>query len=178
MRLSPKALSLVVFTTWIGTCLFTFWWFQFRHIGSFENNLATFDGSELSQFHLRPADNMGAIVVHFIDPDCPCSRFSIPHVEDLEQKFAGIAEFRTQSSVSALPKNLRIPATPAVAIWNKEGDLAYFGPYSGGAICGTGSDFVATVFNQLQNGVNPQWINLDAVGCFCPHGDNNKVAML
>lgn len=169
---SRKVLAGLVFVVWIGVSVTAFWWFQFKHLGNFENQLATFDGAELAQLQLLPIANHHAVVVHFIDPECPCTRFSLPHIEELERKLADRVDFR---SASTLGTTLQIPATPAVAIWSEAGELAYFGPYSGGAICGTGNDFVTSVFKQLQAGTNPKWFNLDAVGCFCPSQSIPKV---
>lgn len=173
MHWSKKSLAFVTFAVWIGASATAFWSFQFKHLGSFENNLATFDGKDLAQLQLVPDNGRDAVVVHFIDPDCPCTRFSLPHISDLEHKLAGHIDFRPATTLANA--TFTIPATPAVAIWSKSGELAYFGPYSGGDICGSGDDFVTSVVNQLQAGTNPKWFNLDAVGCFCPHAKTAKV---
>jgi hypothetical protein len=63
---------------------------------------------------------------------------------------------------------LGIPASPAAAVFNHEGQLAYFGPYSEGAACLTGNgDFVEQVLDKLLAGERPQQINTAAFGCFC-----------
>ena len=63
---------------------------------------------------------------------------------------------------------IAVPASPAVAIWDEHGKLAYFGPYSSGLVCGQGDDFVSRVMVRLTQKQNPEWINMLGVGCFCP----------
>lgn len=163
-----------IFAVWISVSLAAFWWFQFKDIGNFENALASFDGTELAKLQMQPLSGRQALVVHFIDPDCPCSRFSRPHIEELERELSDRVEFRSASRLKS-SMAFSVPATPSVAIWSESGELAYFGPYSGGAICGSGDDFVTSVFKRLEAGTNPKWLNLDAVGCFCPVKTRSKV---
>ena len=71
-----------------------------------------------------------------------------------------------------------VPATPAVMVFDQRGQLAYFGPYSGGVVCGSGEDFVANTVSALAKGVNPGWINQESVGCLCPRLSQPQVALL
>jgi len=140
-----------------------------------------------------------ATLVHFWDPACPCSRFNEAHVRDLiaAYRHKGIgfvvvahaaadvaahavirraaAAFGDQvplviqraSTAMVLP-----PSSPATAIFAADGELAYFGPYSVGAVCTTGSGaFVETVLNRLLRGDNPRQVNTLAFGCFCNWND-------
>lgn len=176
MKKPQTHFALVVFVSWLCGAAFAFWWFQFQYVNAFDNQLATFNGEQLKQLHLLPGGNKSALVVHFVDPDCPCNQFSRPHIEDLEAKLATTTEFSVRRIQAIDSRQLRLPATPAVAIWSESGELAYFGPYSSGAICGSGDDLVVKVVNDLHRGINPQWINLDAVGCFCPLRDTPETS--
>ena len=60
-----------------------------------------------------------------------------------------------------------VVATPAVAVIEADGSVAYFGPYSAGAVCGEGEDLLKTVVKQLQENQNFAWFNLLSYGCFC-----------
>lgn len=148
------------------------WWFQFRHIGSFDEYWASFNGQALSELPFKP-DQGDALVMHFVDPSCPCSRFTASHIESLEAdldadiEFVYISPDTSEASVLEQLQQIGLPAGPAVAIWDKSGALAYFGPYSSGAFCGEGTDFVRTTLSSLEQQHNPQWINQEAVGCFC-----------
>lgn len=171
------ALALIIFLIWAMGIGGSFWWFQFRHITTFDNYWASFSGESLINAKIFPAKG-NALVVHMIDPNCPCSRFSVSHIVDLEAKHGSYAEFIHLNAIAAddnrreLLQSLSIPASPAVAIWDKFGELAYFGPYSGGNFCGQGLDFVATVLSSLEEENNLNWINQEAVGCFCPWSES------
>ena len=150
--------------------LYCFWWFQFRHISEFSEYWVTFKGSDsLVDAKVLPSDR--PLVMHFIDPKCPCSRFTIPHLAKLKSEFSHIAEFvhyeSREFSARVKTEHFDVPAGPSVAIWSKLGELSYFGPYSGGAVCGQGEDFVARILTSLEAGGTPHWINQEAVGCFC-----------
>jgi Domain of unknown function (DUF6436) len=158
-----QAFAVLLLAVWLGISSLTLWWFQFRHISAFDRYWASFDGQLLNDIYLPP--DMGlARVVHFIDVDCPCSRFSKRHIQTLEAHFSDRVQFQYKQEV---PQDLWVPASPSVAVWDKHGKLAYVGPYSGGNLCGEGADFVSMTLNSLEQGFNPKWINSEAVGCFC-----------
>lgn len=161
-----------VLVVWLVASAVTLWWFQFRHISRFDEHWVTFKGSQIfASVQLGAIENY--LVVHFVDPKCPCSRFSVGHIADLETRLGGRVEFvdyrRMGLSDARLRplKNIAVPAGPAVGIWNKSGQLSYFGPYSGGAVCGEGEDYVTRIIDSLDDGGEPQWLNQEAVGCFC-----------
>lgn len=133
-----------------------------------------------------------ATVLHFWDPDCACSRFNEAHVEQITASYAAMGvrflvvdrraspaqgpdlydAFGQHVERYAAPlqplEQLAIPASPAAAVFDREGRLAYFGPYSEGAACLTGNgDFVEQVLDKLLAGERPQQINTAAFGCFC-----------
>jgi len=76
----------------------------------------------------------------------------------------------TLSALQPLPEltgSAQIPASPAVAIWDRQGQLAYFGPYSEGAVCTSSNSFIEPILDALiaEHPVNAS--NTLAVGCFC-----------
>jgi len=165
-------LALGILIAWLCLCATLFWWFQFRHINHFEDYWASFQGETFKKNRIQPTQGY-AVVIHFIDNSCPCSRFAEPHISDLELQYGNDVEFIRFGSgemnrLTPIDLNqLRVPASPAVAIWDQKGDLAYLGPYSGGVTCGQGTDFVALTLENLKERQNPQWFNQESVGCFC-----------
>ena len=139
-----------------------FWMFQFRYTSYW----VSFQGSEFQ--HLTMATTRQATVVHFVDPDCVCSKFSEQHIQRLEQEWPNVV---FQSVSTEVPTELgrrfegMVPASPAVAMWDPTGALTYFGPYTAGEICGEGEDLLSKALASPKNG---QWLNQEAVGCFCP----------
>lgn len=167
-----QTIAFIVLVIWLVSSAFAFWWFQFQHMESYDNYAASFDGELLSQSELKPKQGY-ALVIHFIDPDCPCSRFSKKHIQDLESHFGPDVEFVSFTNKSLEDQyrprfsQLSVPASPAVAIWDRKGKLAYMGPYSSGNLCGQGRDFVKKVLGSLEDNINPFWINQNSIGCFC-----------
>ena len=59
---------------------------------------------------------------------------------------------RTLSSlktITILPGSEQVPASPAVAIWDRSGKLAYFGPYSEGLTCNSSNSFIEPILKAL-----------------------------
>jgi len=153
--------------TWLCAMVFAFWWFEYRHWQLFDAKNVLFNGQQLSLLQQRLTPSPITTVVHFSDDTCPCSRYSEPHIQKLQPLLKKARQI-TLGPKDALMKNVFIPATPSVAVWDAQGELAYFGPYSSGMMCGSGQDFVSRVMDSLANTKNPKWINTAAVGCYCP----------
>ena len=162
-------------------------WFQGRYIRAFSDQTALFAGDVLS----LPAELSGPgpiRVVHFWDPACPCNVGNQQHLAELIERFAsrGVSFYAVQKpgSTGHLPKTLEalqpleqlpgsenLPASPAVGIWNADGRLVYFGPYSEGASCTSGNSFIEPVLEALAEGRTVSATNTLAVGCYCPWSD-------
>jgi hypothetical protein len=168
---------------WLAAMLAAFWWFQVRYIRPFEPRTELFSGSQL-----RLPDELagpGPIrLVHFWDPACPCNVGNQQHLGELVARFAaqGVQFYsvRKAGSQGQLPDSLQalrplaglagsegLPASPAVAIWDREGRLAYFGPYSEGALCTSGNSFIEPILEALAAGRRVRAESNLAVGCFC-----------
>lgn len=136
-----------------------------------------------------------AYLVHFWQPDCSCNRFNQTHVNDIankyqeknfqlvtivrphpdysDQQIINMAKEQFGSNViidhqKLLTGAARIPATPAAAVLDKTGKLAYFGPYSDSTFCGVGGTaFVERVADLLVQGEVTSLLNTMVFGCFC-----------
>ncbi|KAE8236751.1 hypothetical protein A4X03_0g9338, partial [Tilletia caries] len=69
--------------------------------------------------------------------------------------------------IDELPGSANLPASPAVAIWDGQGQLAYFGPYSEGLTCSSSNSFIEPILEALAEGRKVDASNTLAVGCFC-----------
>ncbi|WP_449430675.1 DUF6436 domain-containing protein [Pseudomonas putida] len=169
-------------------CAATLWWaydnFQSRYLRPFDNQATLFDGSQLR----LPAELAGPgpiRVVHFRDPACPCNVGNQQHLGDLVSHFAGQdvtfhvlekpgshgqlpADLSALQAIANLPGSEHLPASPAVAIWDRQGNLAYFGPYSEGAVCNASNSFIEPILKALIQGRQVTASNTLAVGCYCP----------
>ncbi|WP_439887105.1 DUF6436 domain-containing protein [Pseudomonas sp. MBLB4123] len=162
-------------------------WFEGRYLRPFDERAALFSGAEL-----RLPDELagpGPIrLVHFWDPACPCNVGNQQHLGELIDQFAprGVAFYAVQKAGSrgrlpagleklqalpTLPGVAHIPASPAVAIWDRSGRLAYFGPYSEGLTCNASNSFIEPILEALAAGRAVDASNTLAVGCFCDWSD-------
>jgi hypothetical protein len=172
--------ALAIIAIWLIVSGIAFWWFQVKHISTFDTHFFEFNGELLQRSQILSTASQPT-VVHFVDPSCPCSDRARTHIQELEQEFAESARFYRWPDVpdvltDVITRAKVPPATPSVAIWANDGKLAYFGPYSSGVYCGDGTDFVFTTLELLQKGNNPEWINHDALGCYCAHSDPHAKA--
>jgi hypothetical protein len=166
-------LPMLIICLWFIAMAFSFWWFEYRYWQFFADAKVTFDGQVLEELlnkvneNEKDMANRKVTVVHFTDGNCPCSSYSRAHIKNLQGVLAQSRQITANPS-DGFMKDVAIPATPSVAVWDESGKLAYFGPYSGGTLCGQGEDFVSRIMGELQQQRNPQWINMLGIGCYCP----------
>lgn len=150
-------------------CGFLFWWFDYRFWGAYPSQVIQFDSAAIKKLYsiLKPSTSNFALVVHFVDDSCPCEAYRKAHVMNIDAILSNVDNILvTQNEAKQL--GFAVPASPSVAVWDQQGELAYFGPYSSGMTCGQGFDFVTMTFEKLQMGNNPKWVNTQGFGCFCP----------
>ncbi|WP_149865476.1 DUF6436 domain-containing protein [Catenovulum maritimum] len=105
-------------------------------------------------------------VFHISDEDCSCNRLAEPHKAELDSWFKDKG-FQTSELPLAVLKSL-LPASPAVIVFDKNGQLTYLGPYSSGYLCNKENSVVElAVAPSLQIDDLPAVINSQAQGCFC-----------
>lgn len=185
-RKTRTFLSAALFALWLALIAIAYWYAEVRWWRPFvTEELAIFNGETLRELPPALANTGKVIVIHFLDDSCPCTRFTRSHLDALQGKLNNTRQFvlrrdsgkapnlpqttamTTVPTAYALTLGQYIPASPAVGIWDAQGKLAYFGPYTSGPVCGTGTSFVETALQVLKRGENPGFINTDATGCFC-----------
>jgi hypothetical protein len=183
-RSTRKTLFVLLLLTLWGLAMLAAWrWYEARYLRSFSEQTALFYGEQLR----LPAELAGPgpiRLVHFWDPACPCNVGNQQHLAELIGHYGplGVRFFAVQKpgSKGQLPATLsnlerlagfdgseQLPASPAVAIWDREGTLAYFGPYSAGATCTSSNSFIEPILEALAAGRRVNASNNLAVGCFC-----------
>ncbi|HLD68554.1 MAG TPA: DUF6436 domain-containing protein [Pseudomonas sp.] len=176
-------LASLLAVAWVLAMLAAYWWYQVRYIRPFSEQTALFSGEML-----RLPDELagpGPIrLVHFWDPACPCNVGNQQHLAELLQRFGPLgvefhavqkpgsrgqlpATLQALKPLASLPGAGELPASPAVAIWGRDGQLAYFGPYSEGASCTSSNSFIEPILEALQEGRRVTATHNLAVGCFC-----------
>jgi len=179
--MAPRTqLTLIAYGFFVILVFAGIWWFRFvwltqQSVKAYTSTAASFSVSEHLESLNFTSTMAKALIVHFIDPQCPCSRYSLPFIEKLESEYRNTVD---QIRVSAenpgihfpqAVKNLRslLPASPATAIWNTQGELVYFGPYSTGAYCGEGQDMVRYILDLLASKQAVLWVDQESQGCMC-----------
>ncbi len=177
-----KLLTTLFVLAWLAAMLAALWWFQSRHIRPFSPSTALFGGAQL-QLPQELAGPGPIRLVHFWQPSCPCNAGNQQHLAELMERFAGDVQFyhvqkagtkgqlakplQAMQAIESMPGGETLPASPAVAIFDHTGQLAYFGPYSEGAICTSSNSFIEPVLDALQQGRPVAAANTLANGCFC-----------
>lgn len=169
--------------------VFVFWHFMYRDIGRFsadDERLASFDANALAAF--SPGAPQGrAHVVHFWNPDCACNRFNRTHTLSIMEGYRplgvtfSVAVPHPRHQESALQRfpqakevivaaDINRTSSPASAVFDALGQLVYFGPYSEGAFCADedGTPVELMLDELLNTGRTTPWLNLAAIGCYCP----------
>nr|WP_303637107.1 DUF6436 domain-containing protein [Stenotrophomonas sp. 704A1] len=170
-----------------GVAVALWQYFGYGEQSTFAEQAIVFDDAQLRLPAALAGDTGRIRVVHFWDPACAvCNRETGAHLSYLISMYrrAGIDFYavRRPGTQGELPTPLRdkvihlatiegiehIPASPAVAIWDRSGHLAYAGPYSIGMVCNSANSFVEPLLDRLVRGDTVRPKGLLAVGCYCP----------
>ncbi|BBP80679.1 MULTISPECIES: DUF6436 domain-containing protein [unclassified Pseudomonas] len=180
-------LGLILVALWLVAMAVAFWWFEGRYLRPFDQRAAVFSGANL-QLPAALAGEGHIRLVHFWDPACPCNVGNQQHLAELLERYGprGVDFYRVRKpgsegnlpanlqalrEIEALPGSEQLPASPAVAIWDRQGHLAYFGPYSEGLTCNSANSFIEPVLEALMADRPVEASNTLAVGCFCAWAD-------
>ncbi|MBT8767796.1 DUF6436 domain-containing protein [Metapseudomonas boanensis] len=181
---SPKTLlSCLLVVACIAATFAAYRWYETRYIRPFNPQATVFSGENL-QLPVNLAGPGPIRLVHFWDPACPCNAGNQQHLAELIERFVaqGVEFYAVQKPGSSghLPPTLQalqplkevpgadqVPAVPAVGIWDKDGHLAYFGPYSEGAVCNSANSFIEPVLEALIANRPVAAAGTLASGCFC-----------
>ncbi|KWR83860.1 MULTISPECIES: DUF6436 domain-containing protein [Pseudomonas] len=184
MSLNRKVvLAGVLIVAWLGILFAAFWSFQGRYLRSYPDTTQLFDGQAL-QLPAQLAGPGHIRVVHFWDPECPCNVANQQHLASLIKRFEpqGVDFYAyrkpgTQGRLASelwglkplpeFPSPPPIAASPSVAVWDRDGKLAYFGPYSEGATCTSANSFIEPVIQALIEGRQVKSPSTLATGCYC-----------
>jgi hypothetical protein len=138
-----------------------------------------------------------------VDPTCSCSEATIEHLQtlatELNERRVEVTLILPRESAQAgqsLAEALRsdhgievrltnpesvnalIPSSPAAVLLNADLDLIYYGPWSAGAACVSGtSGFVESALKVLGDESPLAVINRSAVGCYCDWHSFESVTM-
>ncbi len=208
-RISKRsAVAWTVVSVWLAGTAYAFWSFELKQQRPFESaRTVLFDSGARARsaeiwFREAVAPQLGgtgarlATVVHVYAANCPCNRFTHPHLARIVSGYqhrgvsfvaavqgpaATAADLTSAADLAALQRvELRgrrdlawIEATPAALVFDAAGTLVYFGPYSDSARCGASGGLVERVLDRMLGGQAPRPQPFYGGGCFC--SDTHKV---
>lgn len=127
--------------------------------------------------HLKPDLNMGSPwFVRFRQADCRCEHL-VDAYHQLQTSLLQRQEYQvvtlerddiTRLAQTELPELMQwISSTPAVLVLDRQGRLAYFGPYHQEGICNSENSYLEPVLQAVEEGRPVNIINTLVFGCFC-----------
>jgi len=205
-----SAYAWAVVSVWLAGTAYAFWSFELQQQRSFESaHTVLFDSGSRARSaeawfravvapELGPESGHVATVVHVYSANCPCNRFTHPHLARIVAGYAhrGVSFVTAvRGSVSAAggdgglaaavgPAGLQqvelgargdlawIEATPAALVFDAAGRLVCFGPYSDSARCGDSGGLVERVLERVLGGQTQQLQPFYGGGCFCSRENN------
>jgi hypothetical protein len=182
-----------VVSLWLAGTAYAFWSFEFKHQRAFESGRTVlFDSGARAHsaeewYRSAIGGQAAATVVHVYAANCPCNRFTHPHLAKIiagyqQRGVRFVAATRSGGAPLdglqqvALPSGGElawIEATPAALVFDADGRLIYFGPYSDSARCGDSGGLVERVLDRMLAGHAPHPQPFYGGGCFC--GPENRI---
>ncbi|EAT12757.1 hypothetical protein HF888_13240 [Bermanella marisrubri] len=162
--LTNRQLSFLILL-WIAACVLVVWWFEYRHWSTWQQQLALFSDEQIESLKPVVTEPSKITVMHLRSESCPCTVYQDAHIAQLQSTLKETHQL-TLSGDQLNDLGLLV-ATPSVVIWDDQGKLVYFGPYSSGAVCGQGIGFVERTLQEIERGYPPDWLNTKGIGCFC-----------
>ena len=199
-------LSLLI-GAWLLLTLAGLWWFQQQNVRPFvsiHDDPAFWQAPATGQLLLPllqafpPPASTQVTLLHFWNPDCLCNQISQRHFDGLIRAFEPqalriivvapatatddqLARFRElngrRMSVIRAPAELRIPASPGLALFGPDMRMGYYGAYGFGALCTVANDdFFPNIVRTLRHDSYGPFVNVAGNGCFCawPTGANTS----
>jgi len=155
-----------------------------------------FDAVDASQVERWYRSNIGVepragaaakfTLIHLYNPACRCNRFTEPHLKRLIERYQArgvrflAAPARAYAATAKTPFELPairsedgalaragVNSSPAALIFDADGRLLYYGPYSDSAWCGSAGALVEPVLDRAFSGLAPVMGLRASRGCFC-----------
>lgn len=188
---------------WLGLILITIgglFWYNF-YVYSLptpvpKNYVAVSTGRTVQIGSGIKRDPKKPLLLHFFNPECPCSKFNIKHFKELVQEYSSRADFvvvllneKKFTTVQVAEKfDLSVPvvadpalavkcgvySTPQAAIIDASGKLFYRGNYNSSRYCtDTKTEYARIALDALFKNQSPSQNNplaVTAYGCSLPKG--------
>jgi len=189
--------SWIVLIAWLASSAAAFWYFELGEWRPFAAEsiqpFASADAALAEQWfrsNVAPGSASGAPVritlIHLYNPQCRCNRFTEPHLQRLKERYQSRGVRFLAAAAPHSPAIARAPldmplirskdgmlaaagvdTAPAALIFDNDGRLLYYGPYSDSAWCGSAGTLVDTVLDRALSGAKTMTGISATRGCFC-----------
>jgi|ERR1043165_5173869 thiol-disulfide isomerase/thioredoxin len=193
-----KALVISWLVLLFGVISYTFWYNEWKYTLPTpvpQNYVAVPAGTPLNLASVVPVNENRPAFIHFFNPDCPCSRFNIPHFNSLVKKYGDRIDFsvvvvnkKKEYSAEEIQSkfDLTVPvsfdtaiagkcgvySTPQAVLLDKDHNLYYRGNYNKARYCTDKNSMFAQIAidSLLQNQTKPSFspLAVKAYGCSLP----------
>jgi len=180
----------IVVSAWLSGMAIAFWYFEFQPQRSFAAPGFAVAGNPQQREVARrwfqdlvgisPANARAVTVVHVYRDGCDCNRFTDRHLAEIEARFRddGVRFMRISSGEAAADGMPGwVDSLPAAFVFDADGALLYFGPYSDAAWCGRSGALVEGVIERALQGVPPLPPATTRWGCFCESNGNRGMEL-
>lgn len=197
-----NAWLMALIIVWLLATSAALWWFQSQSVRPFidtEDDVRFWQAQQVNALlqplltQLPSPNAQQVTLLYFWNPDCLCNQLSQRHLDDLLKRFSAeqlrvvavtpanisqtlISEFKRLNGerieLMSAPSSLPLPSSPALALFDAEHQLGYFGAWGFGALCTVASDdFFPNIVRALQQDGYGPFANVAGSGCFCawPH---------
>ena len=188
-RSGPLAvLSWVLLIVWLGSSAATLWSMEVRDSRADDVDTAGVEAWYQSNYG-TPSQTGGPFkltFVHLYNPDCRCNRLVDPNLKRLVERYQSrgvqflAAPTHALDADAAAPLHLPtlsakrgtlaaagVKSAPAALIFDVNGRLMYYGPYSDSAWCGSTGSLVESVLDRALSGLATLKRPRASPGCSC-----------
>lgn len=174
--LNKKLVTYLLLLSWLVISLAGLYLFSAARIVSFDPQNSLMISAMDKDFDQRVRsiffEQYGALyksAFHIRDPECVCDSLAEGHIRALDSRFSQY-NFAIHAISPAGNDALKsvIPSTPALAVFDVNGELSYLGPYSSGFFCSSSTSLIEPIVNNITENKHLGAIVISqSEGCYC-----------
>lgn len=146
-----------------------------QRLVDFDPNATLLDNSLQDSFYLEIKTQLenkyGSVsgrAFHFSEEDCFCQIVASAHVSDVKAMIENVSMENITIQLSDHPEMRQLlPSTPAIIMYNTQGEMMYIGPYSTGYLCTAGNGLVEELIPHMDEKRDDPLVMSLARGCYC-----------
>lgn len=168
--------NILLLVSWICLCLAALTYFALQQLRHFDPDNSLHISAMSTEFerqveaHFKAKlGNVESTGIHIQAENCRCNFANNRHVDRLDKQLNQLSfrSVKLTTEQADLPTQI-LPSAPAILIFNSEGKLSYFGPYSSGYFCNSANSLVDKLLARIATNLQQTpFIVSDSEGCYC-----------